>query len=88
MSTCPSCGRYAAPCRETGYNGDDFCSEECEDAAMTDAERLEEAENLIDAFRKQYILSGIKPLANSMNPAEHLLWKADGFLFEKRSKKR
>jgi hypothetical protein len=29
VSVCPTCGRYAPPDPETGYDGDDYCSREC-----------------------------------------------------------
>ena len=27
--TCPICGAYAPPCPDTGYDGDEPCSEKC-----------------------------------------------------------
>jgi hypothetical protein len=29
--TCPTCGKHSPPDPETGYNGGDYCSAECEE---------------------------------------------------------
>jgi hypothetical protein len=37
MSHCPTCGTTSPPCPETGYDGDDSCSAECEETAIDNA---------------------------------------------------
>lgn len=41
MGECPECAAYSPPCRETGYDADDFCSGECEEKYMDREEQNE-----------------------------------------------
>jgi hypothetical protein len=49
MSRCPTCGKTSPPCPETGYDGDDFCSEKCEEKAMSDSGIDELREKVVKA---------------------------------------
>ena len=41
---CPICGAYATPCRDTGYDADEPCSDRCE--AIAESEEESEGTNL------------------------------------------
>jgi predicted nucleic acid-binding Zn ribbon protein len=41
VSYCPVCGKRSPPCPETGYDGEGFCSQECEEkASMKNEEQV------------------------------------------------
>ena len=53
MSTCPVCGKYWPPDEETGYNGDDYCSAECEQKAYDKECEENEIERFIDMSNEE-----------------------------------
>jgi endogenous inhibitor of DNA gyrase (YacG/DUF329 family) len=56
MSYCPECGKTSPPERETGYDGQDFCSDICEERYLETRVNIgRHAEKALETLREKVV---------------------------------